>query len=81
MGISKPKKCFWKWLFMPRRCLPSLEEYGLAIHLGKTEYLVIQQTMTNKTIAFHGATIPCVRKFRYLGTTITHNLSDSEEVG
>lgn len=56
------------------------EEYGLVIHPGKTEYLVIQKVLTDSTITFRGAIIPRVSKFRYLGTTITHNLNDSEEV-
>ena len=56
------------------------EEYGLVIHPGKTEYLVIQKVLTDSTITFRGAIIPRVSKFRYLGTTITQNLNDSEEV-
>ena len=54
--------------------------YGLAIHPGKTEYMIIQPTIDNNTIMYRSASIPRVTSFKYLGVLINHTLDDSKEV-
>lgn len=56
------------------------QQYGLHIHKAKTEYMVIQPTMEGPTIKFRGCDIQRVPVFRYLGTIISHNLDDSQEI-
>ena len=56
------------------------ERYGLHIHPEKTEYMVIKSTMDDATISYSGNMLKRVSRFKYLGTTITHDLDDAMEI-
>ena len=56
------------------------KDYGLIIHPGKTEYMVIDSNIDDETIQYGETPIPRVNSFKYLGTTITHDLNDSNEI-
>ena len=54
--------------------------YGLVIHPGKTEYMLVQPTMDDNTITYHLVPIPHITSFKYLGMSINHTLDNSKEM-
>ena len=56
------------------------DNYGLVIHPDKTEYMVIQTSMSDDTISYRERPLKRASEFKYLGTYITHNLNDSREI-
>ena len=56
------------------------DDYGLMIHPDKTEYMVIQTSMSDDTISYRESPLKRTSEFKYLGTYITYNLNDSREI-
>lgn len=64
--------------YMMRKLLEELTEWGLQVNMNKTEYLCVGTSGTDLDI--QGRTIKNTDKYKYLGSLITHDGKDDQDI-